>query len=64
MVSVLVLLPARELTDLGTEPYQETLTLILKPQSAVFLGGWLFGLGLGFRAPNVEPFLWLGLILG
>ena len=42
MVSVLVLLPARELTDLGTEPYQETLNLILKPQSAVFLGGLNF----------------------
>ena len=33
-----MLLPARELTDLGTEPYLETLTLILWPKSAVFLG--------------------------
>ena len=39
MVSVLVVVPARELTDLGTEPYLETLTLILWPKSAVFLGG-------------------------
>ena len=32
--SVLGPLQARELTDLGTEPYQEFLTLILKPRIA------------------------------
>ena len=32
--------PARELTDLGTELYIETITLILRPKSAVFLGGF------------------------
>ena len=41
-MSVLVLLPVRELTDLGTEPYQETLSLILKPRSTVFLVGNIF----------------------
>ena len=32
--SVLPPFPARYLTDLGTEPYQEFLTLILKPRIA------------------------------
>ena len=61
MVSVLIVVPARELTDLGTEPYLENLTLILWPKSAVILGisvrasgikslifGEGYGLGLGF----------------
>ena len=38
MVSVLVILPARELTDLGTEPYLEFVTLVLKPQIAFLCG--------------------------
>ena len=50
-------LPARELTDLGTEPYQEFLSLILKPRiadpkAANSLPLRLFmisGLGLGIR---------------
>ena len=37
MVSVLIVVPARELTDLGTEPYLETLTLILWSKSTVIL---------------------------
>ena len=36
MVSVLVVLPTRELTDWGTEPYQEFLTLTLKLRIAFF----------------------------
>ena len=37
--SVLVIIfPARELTDLGTEPYEEFLTLILKPRIAFLCG--------------------------
>ena len=37
------------------------------PKSAIRrLFGWIttVGLGLGFRAPHLEPFLWLGLVLG
>ena len=61
MVSVLIVVPARELTDLGTEPYLETLNLILWPKSAVILGTSVrisgikslifdegYGLGFGF----------------
>ena len=43
-------LPARDLTDLGTEPYQEFLTLILKPRIAFLCGyphllDWVRNLG-------------------
>ena len=41
MVSVLLVVPARELnlfyTELGTEPNLETLTLIIKPHNALLL---------------------------
>ena len=36
--SVLGPLPARYLTDLGAEPYQEFLTLIINPRIAFFCG--------------------------
>ena len=35
-------LPARELTDLATEPYQEFLTLILRPRIAFLCGYCLY----------------------
>ena len=35
---MLVVLPARELTDLGTDPYQEFLTLILEPRISFLCG--------------------------
>ena len=45
-------------------PTLETLTLILRPQSAIFSGGFFGALGLGFRALYLIPFLLLGLGLG
>ena len=56
-------LPARELTDLGIEPYQEFLTLILKPQIAL-LSCYISGLGLEIRGIHLGLFCWFGLWLG
>ena len=64
MVSVLVLLPARELTDLGTEPYQEFLTLILKPRIAFLYGIRFIGIRVMNSGPTLMIIFWFGLGLG
>ena len=64
MVSVLVLLTAGELADLGTEPYLEILTLTKSAIHRLFGGIAVKSLGLGFGVPNLELFLRIGLGLG
>ena len=59
--SVLGSLQPRYLSDLGTEPYQEFLTLILKPRIAfLYVCFHLLTLGLGIRGLNLELFIWFG----
>ena len=51
-------------TNLGTEPNQEFLNLILKPRIVFLRLTTFLVLGLRIRSPNIVIFSWLGLVLG
>ena len=64
MVSVLVFLPACELADLGTEPYQEFLILILKPQITFFASMFMLKNRVKKLGLHLGLFCWFGLVVG